>query len=91
MKLAWSPDDEAFRAELVEFLDANTPPEAAGGYDFFGETSDGIDIIPQWLRTWQATLFDNGWMIPAYPPELGIGRRSGVGGQEADLAVEGRR
>ena len=20
---------------------------------------------------WQATLFDNGWMIPAYPPELG--------------------
>ena len=50
MKLAWSPDDEAFRAELVEFLDANTPPEAAGGYDFFGETSDGVDIIPQWLR-----------------------------------------
>src|SRR6478736_103965 len=71
MKLAWSPDDEAFRAELAEFLDANTPPEAAGGYDFFGETSDGIDIIPQWLRTWQATLFDHGWMIPAYPPELG--------------------
>ena len=71
MKLAWSPDDEAFRAELVEFLDANTPPEAAGGYDFFGETSDGVDIIPQWLRTWQATLFDNRWMIPAYPPELG--------------------
>jgi alkylation response protein AidB-like acyl-CoA dehydrogenase len=71
MRLAWSPDDEAFRAELIEFLDANTPPEAAGGYDFFGETSDGVDIIPQWLRTWQATLFDNGWMIPAYPPEHG--------------------
>ena len=47
------------------------PPEAAGGYDFFGETSDGVEIIPPWLRAWQATLFDHGWMIPGYPPELG--------------------
>ena len=23
------------------------------------------------MRDWQATLFDHGWMIPAYPPELG--------------------
>ena len=29
------------------------------------------DIIPQWARDWQATLFDHGWMIPGYPPELG--------------------
>jgi alkylation response protein AidB-like acyl-CoA dehydrogenase len=70
MKLAWSPEDEAFRAELVTFLDANTPAEA-GGYDFLGELSDGIALIPDWLRVWQAKLFDNGWMIPAYPPELG--------------------
>ncbi|HEY5012744.1 MAG TPA: acyl-CoA dehydrogenase family protein [Acidimicrobiia bacterium] len=70
VKLAWSPDDEAFRAELDTFLDANTPPEA-GSYDFLGETSDGVELIPQWLRDWQATLFDHGWMIPAYPPELG--------------------
>ena len=71
MKIEWSPDDQAFRAELVAFLDANTPPEAVGGYDFFGDTSDGVGIIPPWLRSWQALLFDNGWMIPGYPPELG--------------------
>ena len=71
MKLAWSPDDEAFRAELVAFLDANTPAEAVGGYDFFGDTSDDGEIIPPWLRTWQALLFDHGWMVPGYPPELG--------------------
>jgi alkylation response protein AidB-like acyl-CoA dehydrogenase len=70
MQLAWSPGDEAFRAELVEFLDANTPPEATG-YDFLGEVSAGVEIFPAWLRSWQATLFDNGWMIPGYPPELG--------------------
>jgi alkylation response protein AidB-like acyl-CoA dehydrogenase len=28
-------------------------------------------MIPEWARTWQATLFDHGWMIPGYPPELG--------------------
>ena len=28
-------------------------------------------VIPAWARAWQATLFDNGWMIPGYPPELG--------------------
>jgi alkylation response protein AidB-like acyl-CoA dehydrogenase len=71
MKLAWSPDDEAFRAELVAFLDANTPPEAVGGFDFFADTSNEGEIIPSWLRAWQALLFDNGWMIPGYPPELG--------------------
>jgi alkylation response protein AidB-like acyl-CoA dehydrogenase len=71
VKIEWSPDDQAFRAELVGFLDANTPPEAVGGYDFFGDTSDGVGIIPAWLRSWQALLFDNGWMIPGYPPELG--------------------
>ena len=27
--------------------------------------------IPEWTRRWQATLFDHGWMIPGYPPELG--------------------
>jgi alkylation response protein AidB-like acyl-CoA dehydrogenase len=70
MQLAWSPDDEAFRAEVIEFLDTNAPPEATG-YDFLGEVSAGVEIFPAWLRTWQATLFDNGWMIPGYPPELG--------------------
>jgi alkylation response protein AidB-like acyl-CoA dehydrogenase len=70
MRLSWSEDDERFRAELCAFLDANTPPEAQAGYDFQGEASGG-DWIAQWLREWQATLFDHGWMIPGYPPEYG--------------------
>jgi alkylation response protein AidB-like acyl-CoA dehydrogenase len=70
MRLSFGPEDEAFRAELNAFLDANTPPEALAGADFMGEYS-GEEIVPRWLRQWQATLFDHGWMIPAYPPELG--------------------
>ena len=74
MKLEWSAEDEAFRAELIQFLEANAPPEIKAGHDFMDSGVDeagGHEVIPEWGRDWQATLFDNGWMIPAYPPELG--------------------
>jgi len=67
--LAWGPDEEAFRAELLAFLDEHTPMEARTRRDFQG-CEDG-EVIPAWSRAWQATLFDHGWMIPGYPPELG--------------------
>jgi alkylation response protein AidB-like acyl-CoA dehydrogenase len=70
VQLAWGPEDEAFRAELEAFLDEHTPVEARNGADFMGEFS-GDEIVPGWLRAWQATLYDHGWMIPGYPPELG--------------------
>ena len=72
MQLAWGPEEEAFRAELVAFLDEHVPHEADAGFDYAdaGERDDG-DLIPAWARAWQATLFDHGWMIPAYPTELG--------------------
>ncbi len=34
MHLAWGPEEEAFRAELVAFLEANTPPEVLSRSDF---------------------------------------------------------
>jgi alkylation response protein AidB-like acyl-CoA dehydrogenase len=71
VQLAWGPEDEAFRADLVKFLDAHTPPEAVGGFDFQGDVGDDHELVPQWMRDWQATLFDHGWMVPGYPPELG--------------------
>jgi alkylation response protein AidB-like acyl-CoA dehydrogenase len=71
--LAWGPEEEAFRAELSDFLDRHAPDEARGGRDWAtsGQRADGGELLPDWGRKWQATLFDNGWMIPAYPPELG--------------------
>jgi alkylation response protein AidB-like acyl-CoA dehydrogenase len=71
VKLEWSAEDEAFRAELIEFLDRHTPPELEHGYDFQGDVEEGPDLVPQFMRDWQATLFDHGWMIPAYGPQLG--------------------
>jgi alkylation response protein AidB-like acyl-CoA dehydrogenase len=71
MKLAWGPEEEAFRAELVAFLDEHTPEEIADGFDYAAERRLEFDVIPEWSKRWQATLFDHGWMIPAYPAELG--------------------
>jgi alkylation response protein AidB-like acyl-CoA dehydrogenase len=71
MKLAWSDEDEAFRADLVAFLDEHTPPDMAAGFDFQGDAESEHELVPQYMRDWQATLFDNGWMVPGYPPELG--------------------
>ncbi len=70
MELAWSKEEEAFRAELVRFLDEHAPPEVKANDSVWSieESSPGI---PKWARDWQATLFDNGWMVPGYPPELG--------------------
>ena len=71
MQLAWGPEEEAFRAELGRFLDEHAPPEARRKRDFTTADSRDDRIIPTWSRDWQATLFDHGWMIPGYPPELG--------------------
>jgi alkylation response protein AidB-like acyl-CoA dehydrogenase len=71
VKLAWSPEDEAFRDELIAFLDTSTPTELLRGFDFAGDAEDEKELVPQYMRDWQATLFDHGWMIPGYPPELG--------------------
>jgi alkylation response protein AidB-like acyl-CoA dehydrogenase len=73
LHLAWGEEEEAFRAELIAFVEANAPVEAVTRRDYAVNVRRPSDTetIPQWARDWQATLFDHGWMIPAYPPELG--------------------
>lgn len=74
MKLAFSAADEQFRADLVEFVEAHCPPEARARRGLLGSSAgdeDGVIRIPEWARAWQASLFDHGWMIPGYAPELG--------------------
>ncbi|HEY8217380.1 MAG TPA: acyl-CoA dehydrogenase family protein [Acidimicrobiia bacterium] len=72
MRLAWGDEELRFRDELRAFLDEHAPPEALTGYDMADSgAEERAEVVPTWARTWQATLFDHGWMIPAYPPELG--------------------
>ena len=66
MQLTFDADVEAFREEFVAFLDEHLPSEAEAL-----ERSRSSSHIPEWARHWQRLMFDNGWLLPGYPPEFG--------------------
>jgi alkylation response protein AidB-like acyl-CoA dehydrogenase len=72
MRLQFDETVEAFRAELLEWLAANRPsPE-----EMAAEPSVSTGHAPGWARRWTRTMFDAGWLVPGWPPELG-GRNAG--------------
>jgi len=72
VQLTFDEDVEAFRAEFSAFLDDNLPTESQTF-----ERPQSVSHMPQWARNWQRLLFDNGWLLPAQPPEFG-GRNATV-------------
>src|SRR6201995_3880842 len=72
MQLTFDSEVEEFRAEFSAFLDEHLPSEAETL-----ERPRSVSHMPQWARKWQRLLFDNGWLLPAQPPELG-GRNASV-------------
>ncbi|HEV2310106.1 MAG TPA: acyl-CoA dehydrogenase family protein [Acidimicrobiia bacterium] len=75
MRLHYGDADERFRAELVAWLDDHAPsPE-----ELARPKSSSADLQP-WARDWQRRLFEAGWLIPGWPPELG-GRNASPGEQ----------
>ncbi len=72
MQLTFDADVEEFRAEFSAFLDENLPSAAETL-----ERPRSVSHMPQWARDWQRKLFDNGWLLPAQPPEFG-GRNATV-------------
>jgi alkylation response protein AidB-like acyl-CoA dehydrogenase len=72
VQLSFDPDVEEFRAEFSAFLDENLPSPAETL-----ERPRSVSHMPQWARDWQRKLFDNGWLLPAQPPEFG-GRNATV-------------
>lgn len=63
MELRYTPAQQAFRAEVRDWLDANVPTEAFASYD----TRDGFEQH----RQWEAKLADAGWSSVTWPKELG--------------------
>ncbi len=72
MQLSFDADVEEFRAEFSAFLDEHLPTAATTL-----ERPRSVSHMPQWARDWQRLLFDNGWLLPAQPPEFG-GRNATV-------------
>jgi alkylation response protein AidB-like acyl-CoA dehydrogenase len=66
MKLAPDPEVERFRADFSAFLDAHLPARE----EAMVRSKSSADI-PDWARRWQRKLFDEGWLLPAQPPEYG--------------------
>ena len=66
VRLQYGDAEEAFRAELVGWLEANVPPA-----EVLRQPKESSADMPPWARDWQRTLFDAGWLVPGWPPELG--------------------
>ena len=65
MDLQFTAEDEAFRQEVREFVQANLPTDIA--------TDTRCWVIPRhdYWRRWQKTLADRGWGAPHWPVRWG--------------------
>ena len=66
MRLSDSRSEARFRAELSAWLDENQPAA-----DRASDPPRSSGHIPGWASEWQSVLFDAGWLVPRWPPELG--------------------
>ena len=66
MRLRYGEAEEEFRAELVQWLEANVPPD-----EVLRQPKQSSANLTDWSRAWQRKLFDAGWLVPGWPPELG--------------------
>jgi alkylation response protein AidB-like acyl-CoA dehydrogenase len=67
VKLRYDDEIDTFRAELGAWLDENRPSAS----EMKADPSRSTGHIPGWARSWQQRLFDAGWLVPGWPPELG--------------------
>jgi alkylation response protein AidB-like acyl-CoA dehydrogenase len=66
VQLTFDADVEAFRSEFNAFLDEHLPTDEVAQ-----QRSRSSSDVPGWARNWQRLMFDNGWLLPGYPPEFG--------------------
>jgi alkylation response protein AidB-like acyl-CoA dehydrogenase len=66
VRLRYGEAEERFRRDLDAWLDEHAPaPEVSQ------QRKQSSADLPDWAREWQRTLFDHGWLVPGWPPELG--------------------
>ncbi|HEX2484914.1 MAG TPA: acyl-CoA dehydrogenase family protein, partial [Myxococcota bacterium] len=67
MELEWSPEDAAFRRELVAFLDETLPPD----WDELAKDGPGSEAQAAFSRGFCAALAERGWLTPHWPASVG--------------------
>jgi alkylation response protein AidB-like acyl-CoA dehydrogenase len=73
MKLRFDDTVEAFRAEFLEWLAVNRPPVE----EIEADPPRSSAYVPEWAATFTRRMFDDGWLVPGWPPERG-GRNAGA-------------
>lgn len=72
MKLRFDDSVEQFRGQFRSWLADNRPdPEVMAA-----DPPLSTGHAPEWVRHWTRAMFDAGWLVPGWPPELG-GRDAG--------------
>ncbi|HEV3135364.1 MAG TPA: acyl-CoA dehydrogenase family protein [Acidimicrobiia bacterium] len=66
MRLRYGEAEEQFRRDLIAWLDEHAPSS-----ELMREPKQSSADLPEWARQWQRTLFEHGWLVPGWPPELG--------------------
>ncbi len=73
MRLRFDDAAESFRAEFKAWLATHRPsPE-----NMAAEPSVSSGHAPKWARDFTRKMFDDGWLVPGWPPERG-GRNAGA-------------
>jgi alkylation response protein AidB-like acyl-CoA dehydrogenase len=65
MNLEFSPEDNAFRAEVRSWLEENYPKDIAA------RQADGDDLRKDDVMRWHQILAKKGWAVPSWPKEWG--------------------
>lgn len=63
MDLTFTPQDEAFRAEVRDFIEKNCPAHLRGPRRVIRSKEDFL--------TWHRILYEKGWVAPSWPVEYG--------------------
>jgi alkylation response protein AidB-like acyl-CoA dehydrogenase len=66
VRLRYGEAEEQFRRDLIAWLDEHAPSA-----DLMRQRKRSSADLPDWARQWQRTLFEHGWLVPGWPPELG--------------------
>ena len=66
MRLRYGEAEEQFRRDLIAWLDEHAPSPKV-----MNQRKKSSADLPEWAREWQRTLFEQGWLVPGWPPELG--------------------
>ncbi len=73
MKLRFDESVEAFRSEFLEWLAVNRPPAE----EIDADPPRSSAYVPRWAAAFTRRMFDDGWLVPGWPPERG-GRNAGA-------------